>query len=314
MDQHAAGDADEHGQDPIFAEAALWVARLSSADATEADRAAFEVWRSADLAHADAYAELLGWRRTMGLAPPPRSKARRVPKGVALLAAALGLAGLIIQELGLFDRLRADAWTGVGGFETTILADGSRLDLNTDTAVALRFTPNERGIELLRGEAVFDVVSDRDRPFVVRGAGLSVRAVGTRFFVRLDSAAEIVGVAEGRVEAAIGTGHTMIAAGEAARKGTDNRIALQRSDVEQVTAWRNGRLIAVGKPLTAILAELNRYRRGRILLLDAALGTRRFTGTLNLRDTDDALAVLSASLRLKVTRVTPFLVIITAAS
>ncbi|MFC7662756.1 FecR family protein [Methylorubrum suomiense] len=169
----------------------------------------------------------------------------------------------------------------------------------------MRFTPNERGIELLRGEAVFDVVSDRDRPFVVRGAGLIVRAVGTRFFVRLDGAAEIVGVAEGRVEAAIGTDHTMIAAGEAARKGTDNRIALQRSDVEQVTAWRNGRLIAVGKPLTAILAELNRYRRGRILLLDAALGTRRFTGTLNLRDTDDALAVLSASLRLKVTRVTP---------
>ncbi|MFG5117287.1 FecR family protein [Methylorubrum sp. POS3] len=314
MDQHAAGDADEPGQDPIFAEAALWVARLSSADATEADRAAFEAWRSADPAHADAYAELSGWRRTMGLAPPPRSKARRVPKGVALLAAALGLAGLITHELGLFDRLRADAWTGVGGFETTILADGSRLDLNTDTAVALRFTPNERGIELLRGEAVFDVASDRDRPFVVRGAGLIVRAVGTRFYVRLDGAAEIVGVAEGRVEAAIGTDHTMIAAGEAARKGTDNRIALQRSDVEQVTAWRNGRLIAVGKPLTAILAELNRYRRGRILLLDAALGTRRFTGTLNLRDTDDALAVLSASLRLKVTRVTPFLVIITAAS
>ncbi|MFC7662755.1 FecR/PupR family sigma factor regulator [Methylorubrum suomiense] len=114
MDQHAAGDADEPGQDPIFAEAALWVARLSSADATEADRAAFEVWQSADPAHADAYAELSGWRRTMGLAPPPRSKARRAPKGVALLAAALGLAGLITHELGLFDRLRADAWTGVG--------------------------------------------------------------------------------------------------------------------------------------------------------------------------------------------------------
>lgn len=315
MDQHAAADdAEDRGHDPIFAEAALWVARLSSADATDADRQAFETWRSADPAHAEAYAELSEWRRTMGSAPAPRPQARNAPKGLVVLAVAVGFAGWTAYEAGLFDRLRADTWTGIGVIETTRLADGSRLSLNTDTAVALRFTAKERGIDLLRGEAVFEVVPDRDRPFVVRGGGLSVRAVGTRFFVRVDGAPEMIGVAEGRVEATIGADPTMIAAGEVARKGADDRLALRRGDVEEATAWRDGRLIAFGKPLSTILAELNRYRRGRILLLDASLGARPFTGTLDLRDTDDALAVLSASLRLRVIHVTPFLAIVRAAS
>lgn len=308
-------DASEEAEhDPILFEGAVWVVRLSSPDATDADRAAFEVWRAADPAHADAYAALETWRGTMGRVPDPRQRRLTSPKGLAALAVALGLSAAAIHEEGLIDRLRADDWTGVGGIKAFVLADGSRIDLNTDTAVALHFTSDERGVALLRGEAVFDVVPDRNRPFVVRGSGLSVRAVGTRFFVRVTGDPEAVGVAEGRVVAETRAGRTTIGAGEVVRREADDRLAVRQADVDRATAWRDGKMVVSGQPLATILADLDRYRHGRILLLDAALGARRFSGTLNVRDTDDALAVLAASLRLTITRVTPFLVIVRAAA
>lgn len=313
MDQRRAQEAaDDEADDPIYEEAALWVARLSSADATASDRKAFETWRAADPEHARAYAELEEWRRTMGSVPDPRQRRRKPPKGLAVLAA-LGLSGLIVHELGLIDRLRADAWTGVGSIKTTVLADGSRVVLNTDTALSLHFTPEERGVELLRGEAAFDVVHDHDRPFVVQGNGVSVRVVGTRFFVRVDGSDAPVGVVEGRVEASTATGRTTITAGQIGRE-VDDRLVVERSDVAKAMAWREGKLALSGQPLSTVLAELNRYRHGRIVLMDRDLGTRRFSGTLDLRDTDDALAVLSASMGLRITRVTPFLVLVRAPS
>ena len=314
MDERRGPEAsDDSEDDPIYEEAGLWVARLSSPDVTDADRKAFEVWRAANPVHAEAYAEMEEWRRRVGRVPDPRERRRKPPKGLAALAAALGLSGLVAYESGLIDRLRADAWTGVGGIQTTVLADGSRVDLNTDTALALRYTPSERGVELLRGEAVFEVVPSRDRPFVVRGNGLSVRAVGTRFYVRADETAEPIGVAEGRVEAATAIGTTTLGSGEVARRGTDDRLVAERGDVERAIAWREGKLVAIGQPLSAVLAEINRYRHGRIVLLDSALGAQRFGGTLDLRDTDDALTVLATTMSLRITRLTPFLVLVRAA-
>ncbi|WP_279357672.1 FecR family protein [Methylobacterium indicum] len=313
MSKRATPDAsDESEHDPIFVEAAVWVARLSSPDATAEDHAAFEVWRSTDPAHAEAHAELDAWRRMMGGSPDPRR--RNWPTGPIAVMLAMGAFGLAADETGWIDRLRADAWTGVGGIATTILPDGSRIDLDTDTAVVLHDTPGERRVTVLRGEAVFDVVHDRDRPFIVHSAGLTVRAVGTRFFVRADGTPEPVGVAEGRVDVGTGGRIAMVTANEVAHRSAEGRLTVQPSDVAQAIAWREGKLVASGRPLAAIVASLDRYRRGRIVLLDPSLGARRFTGTLDLSNTDDALAVLAASLRLKITRVPPFLVLIRGAS
>ncbi|MBB2962842.1 FecR family protein [Methylobacterium sp. R2-1] len=313
MNEREPPDASEETEDdPVYEEAALWVARLSSADATEADRTAFEAWRAADPAHAEAFAEMDAWRRTMKRAPDPRQ--RRVPKGLTALAAAIGLAGLLGDPLGWVDRMRADAWTDRGRIEMTTLPDGSRVDLNTDTALALRFTPGERGVALLRGEAVFDVVPDAGRPFIVRGNGVRARAVGTRFFVRVDGSAVPVGVAEGRVDVATEAGETRLQAGEVAVRGEDGQPVARTSDVARALAWREGKLTVSGQPLSHILNELERYRRGRILLVDYSLGSRRFSGTLDLRDTDAALDVLAAAMELRLTRLTPLLVLVRPAS
>jgi transmembrane sensor len=301
-------DADD-GEDPVEHEAAAWVARLSSSDATEDDRRAFEAWRGADPARAAAYAEMDALWRRLGQLPDPRPR-KRAPKRLAGLAAlALIGGGALVHQLGLLDRMRADLWSDVGTIEHATLADGSGVDLNTDSALAVRFTERERGIELLRGEASFDVVPDPHRPFVVRGGGLSVRAVGTRFFLRADGAAGPVGVAEGRVDVSGPGGRAVVSAGEAIRIG-EGALRVVAADVERDTAWRDGRLIFAGQPLAAVLAELNRYRRGRILLLDRGLGARRVTGAFDARNTDEALDVIAATMGARIRRLSPLLVLV----
>ncbi|TFZ57697.1 FecR family protein [Methylorubrum sp. Q1] len=308
-------DEADGDEDPVEREAAAWVARLSSSDATQADHRAFEAWRKADPVHAAAYAEMDALWRRLGHLPDPRPRktsdktSNKTPKSLAGLAAVALIAAALAYETGLLDRLRADLWSGVGTIEHATLPDGSRVDLNTDTAIAVRFTAGERGIALLRGEASFDVVPDPSRPFVVRGGGLSVRAVGTRFFLRADGADSPVGVAEGRVDVSAESGRVVVSAGEEVRIGGD-ALHVAAADVERATAWRDGRLIFSGKPLAAVLAELNRYRRGRIVLLDRGLGERRVTGAFDARNTDDALDVIAATMGTRIRRLSPLLVLV----
>ena len=304
--EEAEGEGDE---DPIYEAAATWVARLSSSDATASERDRFERWRAADPAHAAAYAEMDALWRRLGHLPDPRPR-RGGAKTLAGLALALLLGGALVSQSPLLDRLRADHWSGVGAIERATLADGSRVDLNTDTAIALRFSEGERGVELLRGEASFDVAPDAGRPFVVRGPGLSVRAIGTRFFVRADGACSPVGVAEGRVAVSAAGRHAVVSAGEAVRVGADASLSVAAADVERAMAWREDRLLFSGEPLARVLAELGRYRHGRIVLLDRRLGERRVTGAFDPRNTDEALDAIAATMSVRIRRLSPLLVLV----
>jgi transmembrane sensor len=312
---------DRDGEDPVYEAAASWVARLSSPDATESDRDAFEAWLAADPAHAAAHAEMDALWRRLGQVPDPRvpdprvpdpgvpaPRPRRLPKGPACLAAAVALGAAVASQSGLADWLRADLWSGIGEIAHATLADGSRVDLNTGTALALHFTETERRVALLRGEALFDVARDPARPFVVEGGGVSVRAVGTVFYVRADGAGP-VGVAEGRVDVTAAGRHLEVSAGEALRR-QEGGATIVKADMGRVTAWRDGRVVFSGERLADVLAELARYRRGRILLLDSRLGERRVTAAFDPRDTDDALDALAATMGVRVTRLTPLLVLV----
>jgi transmembrane sensor len=309
---------DPIDEDPVEADAAAWVVRLSSSDATEADRAAFEAWLAADPAHAAAHAEMAAFWHRLGHVPDARRRrtakgpATGSAKGPAGLAALVVLGGALAWQAGLADWLRADLWSGVGTITHATLDDGSRIDLNTGTAIALRFTGTERRVALLRGEAAFDVARDPGRPFVVEGGGVSVRAVGTVFVVRADEPGRPVGVAEGRVDVGIGGRHLAVSAGEAVVVPDGAPPSVAKADVGRAMAWRDGRLTVSGEPLSDVLATLRRYRRGRLLLLDAEAGARRVTGAFDLRDTDEALDAIAASLSLRVTRVTPLLVLVGA--
>lgn len=154
------------------------------------------------------------------------------------------------------------------------------------------------------------MVPDSGRPFVVHGRGLRVRAVGTRFAVRADGRENPVNVVEGRVDVAASGEPVRVSASEAVRRGEGAALSVTRADVNRVLAWREGRLVFSGERLSAVLAELSRYRHGRIVLLDAAAGERRVTGAFDPRNTDEALEVLATTMRVRVTRLTPLLVLV----
>ena len=210
------GMAEPQG-DHLAAEATRWFVRMISDGVSESDRQAFEAWLARDPAHHRAYVETEAlWGELGQIADPrtgvarpgdppiePRQQQRqgrtsrhsRLRWRATLAASLLLLAAIGLWGDDIFDRWRADHATGVGETRSVALGDGSFVQLNTDTALAVRFTDDRRRIDLYRGEAFFTVSTDRDRPFqVVAGGGVAL-AVGTAFNVRI--AADTVAVAVG---------------------------------------------------------------------------------------------------------------------
>lgn len=241
-------------------------------------------------------------------APGKRSKAG----GAVALLLVVGL-GAALHQAGVVDRMRADHATTVGEIASIRLQDGSTVTLNTDTALTVRFQGGERRIELLRGEAFFDVAKDPTRPFTVTSGALSATARGTRFDVASAPADGVeVQVEEGRVEVAEGARIAMLDAGDAAVRGPSGEIAKTTAaiDVGDATAWRDGKLVVSGRRLGEVLATIERYRRGRIVVLDQRAAKLRVSGTFDLRDTDQAIASIEASLPVTTTRLTGALILI----
>ena len=224
---------------------------------------------------------------------------------IAILSASL-------YRMGLVDRLRADHYTAVGEVRSVTLADGSRVDLNTDTAIVVRYSEGERRILLLRGEAFFEVARNPQRPFVVDGFVLKARAVGTRYVVRApsDDFTGDVQVEEGQVEVTGGNDRVLLKPGDAASPTREGRLGVTKVDVANETAWRSGKLVFSGQPLRDVLATLERYRHGRIVALDGAAAEQRVSGVFDLKDTDQALRALEENLPVRITRLTGFVVVV----
>jgi transmembrane sensor len=307
-----------HIDDRIAEEAARWVARLQSHDATAQDRREFEVWLRRDAAHQAAYDELKSlWVELKDVPIPPNrlKKLRRSRRAVLGNVVAVGVIAVLSAALyraGFVERMRADHYTAVGEVRGVTLADGSRVDLNTDSAIAVRYSQAERRIELLRGEAFFNVINDPARPFVVDDASLKARALGTRYAVRAPQGTALgdVRVEEGRVEVTGGRDQVVLEAGDAASLSPQGRLTLGKSDVASETAWRSGKLVFSGQPLRDVLAALERYRVGRIVVLDGAAAEQRVSGIFDLNDTDHALRVLEESLPVSVTHLTGLMVVV----
>ncbi|MGE0716909.1 MAG: FecR domain-containing protein, partial [Alphaproteobacteria bacterium] len=204
--------------DAIFEEAVIRQARLREPDATDDDRAAHARWIAADPLHAlaDAEARALWIAAAVPAArvaaaprstPQPRAAPSRRPVRRPVLARlALAASLLLAVAAGVawgpvaFDRLRADHATAVGERRLVTLADGSRVWLNSDTALVVAMTAGERRVRLLRGEAFFEVAADPARPFVAATGAGSARDVGTAYDMRLDGGRASDAVLSGRVD------------------------------------------------------------------------------------------------------------------
>ncbi|MFT3803661.1 MAG: FecR family protein [Burkholderiaceae bacterium] len=304
----------------LLKEAADWAMTLQYDAPSDADRQAFERWRTQSSAHERA------WERaqavfhafdqvTAGLGKGAieslecKQRRRRRLRVLGMLLAAPPAAWLAWRHAP-WHPWSADVATATGERKTLRLPDGSRLVLNTASAVDIAFTSAQRRIRLVAGEILVTTHADPSatpRPFLVDTAYGSVRTLGTRFSMRQleDKRLCRVAVFEHAVEVRPLAGAARILhAGEQA----DFDVAGVRLPVvvDQTAAlWERGTLLAKDMPLGAVIAELARYRPG-VLRCDPAVASMLVSGALSVADTDAALELLAGSLPLHIERRTRY--------
>jgi len=313
------------------------VLRLASGDITREQMTALRGWLAADRAHQAAFeAERAVWRglaplrdplahslATPSRAPAPArrgvlSLARRHARWVAAGAALAACLTLFIMASDMIARLRSDHVTGIGEVAQFRLPDGSIAVLNTYSAISVRYAGAERHIDLLRGEAWFKVRKDAAHPFRVYARDGVAEAVGTAFGVRRGDDKVTIAVTEGVVS---------VTAPEQARSPEPGTVklpaGLQASytpghapgeatafDARAAFAWRDLHIEIDDMPLREAIDELNRYRRGRIVLLDAARGEAHVSGVFAVDQLDQGIEGLAATQGLSVSYLTPYLMIL----
>lgn len=209
--------------------------------------------------------------------------------------------------------------SGVGETRYIELMDGSRIQLDSGSAIAVDYAPDRRRVTLLAGQAFFSVVRDRDRPFMVGADDVVVTVTGTTFDVHLATAEVEVAVAEGEVhvsyphnfgqeartdEAVLGPGHGV----RIDRQGGEPKHI--RFTPQSVAPWRRGRLLIDSATIGELVDELRRYRAGAIIITDKALADRRVTGVFDLTDPLRALKTVVQPHAGQVREITPWLIVV----
>jgi transmembrane sensor len=284
---HATRDAagNRSGQSPRQ-QALEWFVRLRAGDADRATREAFHAWYEARPEHTLAYDRVSGlWQdpafaEALG-APAPLPARRRLMAAAAAASVLLALAALLAWT----GPWRGDYRAATGEQRLVTLSDGSRLTLDTGSAVAVGYSSALRSVRLLRGRVFLDVQPDARRPLRVRAGDAVVQVVGTRFSVRREGGAVTVEVEAGRVAVAAAEGRppAEITRGQALRAEGGVLIPYAIA-VDRAFAWTRGRLVFRDQPLREVLAELDRYYPGSILLLNRTAAATRVSGSYAFDD------------------------------
>ena len=284
--------------------AAQWHAREMLGRLTPDDALRLDAWLAEDVRHRLAYADVAaaGYALQQTAAPPaaraaPRAVRRWPVWAAAALAPAVLLAALLLAPRAWQDW-HSDAHTAIGAVHSHQLADGSLLQLDTDSAVALPFAADHRDVELLRGALSVQVAKDAEHPFRVHCAGIEARAVGTRFVVARHTDEVEVGVTEGTVavRASEHAEAVLVQAGQRAR--VDTRSGELHSDALPGTSdgWTRGVLSFDRAPLQQVVDEIARYVPEHVLLrVDARAAATPVTATFPIEHPEAALRALAAT-------------------
>lgn len=200
----------------------------------------------------------------------------------------------------------------VGERKEIALADGSHVKLDTDSAVSVRLTDDERRLVLLKGRASFAVAHDPQRPFRVTSGMMTVTAIGTDFDVSALGRDRSVTLVHGRVsvEASYAQGRrkpqrAMLSPGQQITMTADGAMGRPSIvDAASMTAWREGRLEFTHASVADAIAEANRYSARKIRLVDAALGSKQLEGSFRAGQMDAFANALCAFFDLKIVRKT----------
>lgn len=326
----------DSGEDRAVVEATEWLMRLQDHSEDEALRRRFEAWRAASTANDAAWADLVHlsnvaavmrptyagqWRPFVARRRAERAMAR--PQSLravwrprrwalpALMAVAACLVLLAAPPLLL--RLQADHVTSTAEQRRIDLPDGSRVTLAPASAIAVSYEAAERRVQLLSGEAFFQVQPNADRPFKVAARTVQATVLGTSFDVRLERDDVAVSVEEGAVRvsrAGSSESGERLEAGQSVRVSSDGRLSHASEAPQLVAAWRRGQLYAQDRRLGDAVDQLRRYFPGSIVVTDDALADQRITGAYNLADPEHALRGIAKAHGATVRRITPWLLIV----
>ena len=194
--------------------------------------------------------------------------------------------------------------THIGEFHRVVLEDGSSIQLNTDSEVRVHYSSRYRHVDLTRGEALFQVAKNKEKPFDVEAGDTTVRAVGTAFSVRLHEAG-----ANERVDVVVSEGRIAInppspqtyAAGSVAtvRNGRVDATVVEGEDITSKLSWTTGRLMFQGEKLSDVVDEINRYNLRKLQVTDPDIAELKIGGTFQATDPDGFARALSAAFGIK---------------
>jgi len=301
-----------------------WFMRLKEPGAGESDRRAFDAWRSADPTHACAYLAIVAmWespefsesvaRHGQAACAVAEPRDIRLWKRYAAMAACVVLAVGLLNLTAIRIAWTSDHRTAIGERERVSLSDGSTAILNSGSAVALRFTPDVRRVELLKGETYIEVSKDPQRTFELAGGEAVTRVVGTGFSMRRESDASIVTVHHGEVavrRSGEGQEEIHLHAGDVVRVTARGMEPVRHVDAADAFAWVEGRIRFHDQPLGDVLAELDRHYSGVILVTDPRLKAIRVSGNYRLDNPPAVVASLADATHAKVVNISRYVVIL----
>jgi transmembrane sensor len=301
----------------INAAANTWWVRLDSDRVSALERAEFANWLAADPRHRQAYdrvctlwdeLDAVKQRITLPkIIAPQKSLFYRLWAAPALAMCCLAL--WLFSPLPIL--LRADFYTGYGERRDIALSDGSVAHLNSNSALAVHIDGKQRQLTLLQGEAWFEVSPDKSRPFQVHAEHGTVTALGTAFNIRLHNSLAEVSVTQHSVAVDVEQAHTVVK--EDQQLTYDQHAVLgsiKAIDSQTVTAWQRGKLVFENQPLGEVMAELNRYHHGYLVISDDSIAQRRVNGVFSADQPLAVLSVLESSLQLHSTRINDYLILL----
>ena len=306
-----AGEGEPGIPAEVAQQAVQWWLTLRGAAPSARQKAAWQQWRAQNPAHEAAWQRIESVGQQMaGISLPLARATLAAPHGQRRRRSVQLLAGLVVAG-GSFSLLRqtpawrawaADEVAAVGEQRRLSLPDGGAIVLNTGSAINIRYGSAQRVVQLVRGEILVQTAADAQRrPFIVETALGSVRALGTRFTLRERDAGFSVEVLQGAVEltpARAAQATQRLNAGEQGMFTALQAHSMGAMD-DAAGAWADGMLVAARMRLDDFLAELGRYRRGR-LGCDPAVAHLLVSGAYPLADTDRVLAALTSALAVEV--------------
>ncbi|WP_256582480.1 FecR domain-containing protein [Pseudomonas sp. Irchel 3A5] len=293
----------------VFEAAASWYVQFQSEPMSQDDQIAWRRWLESDPAHKVAWEQMEQLQRSLGGLSPDLTRRvlsapqqRRQVLKLLLAFAGTGYVGWNIQQHTSLKDMWADYRTPVGQRRHVELADGTHVELNTETAIDVSFDSQQRLIRLRDGEILIRTGKRGDtRPFYVETRDGRVQALGTRFVVRQLEHGTRVGVLEDQVSiqpARSLTSPILLKVGQGLDFDTE-RVSPTRIYPQTEAAWVDGQLVVLDARLGDVIKELARYRSG-VMQCDEQAASLRVSGAFRLDATEAVLANLQTTLPIRV--------------